>query len=206
MIALGLIKRIFKYFNAKSLPKLYKIYVRPLLEFCVQVWSPYLVGDIDALENVQRRATKLIPGLSNLPYEETLKILYLHSLYARWLWGDLILTYSILNGLISISSDDLFTLNTNSRTRGYNLKLYKKRFRLNISKIFFQIMLLAAGTAYQIDYVISADTINSFKNRLDKFLECHRIWIPAKAFGLNSFFLTVIIVSIVIIYNYYYYI
>ena len=38
---------------------------------------------------------------------------------------------------------------------------------------------------------MSADTINSFKNRL----ECHRIWIPAKAFGLNSFF-TVIIVSI----------
>ena len=36
MKALGLIKRTFKYFNAKSLPKLYKTYVRPHLEFCVQ--------------------------------------------------------------------------------------------------------------------------------------------------------------------------
>ena len=117
MKALGLIKRTFKYLNAKSLPKLYKTYVRPHLEFCVQVWSPYLVGDIDALEKVQPRATKLIPGLSNLPYEERLKILHLHSLYARRL-RDLILTYRILNGLVSISSDDLFTLNTNSRTIG----------------------------------------------------------------------------------------
>ena len=84
MKALGLIKRTFKYFNAKSLPKLYKTYVRSHLEFCVQqykyAWSPYLVGDIDALEKVQRRATKLISGLSNLPYEERLKILHLHSL------------------------------------------------------------------------------------------------------------------------------
>ena len=168
MKALGLIKRTFKYFNAKSLPKLYKTYVRPHLEFCVQVWSPYLVGDIDALEKVQRRATKLIPGLSNLPYEERLKILHLHSLYARRLRGDLILTYRILNGLISISSDDLFTLNTNSRTRGHNLKLYKKRSRLNISKYFFSNRVVSCWNSLP-DYVISADTINSFKNRLDNF-------------------------------------
>ena len=90
MKALGLIKSIF---NTKSLVKVYKTYVRPHLEYCVQVWSPFLVGDIDALERVQHRATKLIPSIANLPYEQRLKILILQSLFARWLRGDLIETY-----------------------------------------------------------------------------------------------------------------
>ena len=36
-------------------------------------WNPYLQGNIDAIEAVQRRATKLIPGFSNLEYSERLK-------------------------------------------------------------------------------------------------------------------------------------
>ena len=137
MKALGLIKRTFKYFNIYSLSKLYKTYVRPHLEYCVQVWSPYLAGDIDILEKVQHRATKLIAGIADLPYEQRNRILNLHSLYARRMRGDLIETYKILNGITCISSNKLFTLNVNSRTRGHNLKLYKRRSRLNIDKFFF---------------------------------------------------------------------
>ena len=69
MKVLGLIKRTFKYFNNTSLSKLYKTYVRPHLEYCVQVWSPFLAGDIDSLEKVQHRTTKLVPLIANLPYE-----------------------------------------------------------------------------------------------------------------------------------------
>ena len=60
MKVLGLIKRTFKFFNAASFSKLYKTYVRPHLEYCIQVWSPFLAGDIDSLEKVQHRATKLV--------------------------------------------------------------------------------------------------------------------------------------------------
>ena len=48
---------------------LYRIYVRPQLEYCVQLWCPYLAREIDTIEKVQRRATKLVSELVKLPYE-----------------------------------------------------------------------------------------------------------------------------------------
>ena len=45
----------------------------PHIDFCVQVWNPYYAKDIDLLEKIQQRATKLVPELCNLPYEDQLK-------------------------------------------------------------------------------------------------------------------------------------
>ena len=44
---------------------LYKTYIRPHIEYCIQAWSPYYAKDIDMLERIQHRATKLVPHLSN---------------------------------------------------------------------------------------------------------------------------------------------
>ena len=68
------------FFSVDLLTFLYKIYVRPHLEYCIQVWSPYLAKDNDLLEKVQRRATKLLPSLFDLPYETRLERLGLYSL------------------------------------------------------------------------------------------------------------------------------
>ena len=62
---------------------LYPVLVRPLLEYFVQVWSPYKKKYINIIESVQCRATKLIPGLKNLPYEERLTKLGLTTLEER---------------------------------------------------------------------------------------------------------------------------
>ena len=51
---------------------LYKAIVIPHLGYCIQAWNPYLRKDVDMLEKLQRRATKLIPGLIDLTYEERL--------------------------------------------------------------------------------------------------------------------------------------
>ena len=102
---LGMIKRTFSYFSKDSLQTLYKSYVRPHLEFCVQAWSPFLKKDKVILEKIQRRATKLIPGIANLSYEEKLRELKLTTLRLgdRGTRGDLIKVYKILNGLKSVN-------------------------------------------------------------------------------------------------------
>ena len=69
---------------------LYKVLVRPHLEYANQIWTPHLIKNITAVENVQRRATKMIPGLRDLEYEQRLFKLRLPTLAYRRLRGDMI--------------------------------------------------------------------------------------------------------------------
>ena len=52
---------------------MYTAIVRPHLEYCIQAWRPYRKKDIDMLERIERRATKIIPELRDLGYEEHLR-------------------------------------------------------------------------------------------------------------------------------------
>ena len=64
----------------------------------MKFWSPQFRKDIDAIEKVQRRATRLIRGLARLSYEERLKETGLSSLERRRLRGDMIEMFKIMKG------------------------------------------------------------------------------------------------------------
>lgn len=168
-MTLGMIKRHIVSRDKNTIIRLYKGLVRPKLEYCIQAWNPSLIKDIELLEQIQHRATKLIPEISHLPYHERLKHLNLTTLELRRHRGDLIETFKILKGKEGIPVDGLFSLNTYV-TRGNSLKLDKPRSRLNLRQNFFSQRVVNAWNRLP-EKVISCDTVNGFKNTIDRYLK-----------------------------------
>ena len=161
-----IIRRSFEYLDQETFLYLYKGLIRPKLEYAQAVWNPHLQGNIYAIEAVQRRATKLIPGFSNLEYTERLKKLNLTTLVCRRARGDMLETFKYLNGQYN-SILHLDTRTHGTTTRGHQLKLEKGRSRLDVRKHFFTQRVVNLWNALPVN-LVSAPTVNTFKNRLDK--------------------------------------
>ena len=90
-----MIKKNFGCRSREVVVPLYKALVKPHLDYCMQAWRPHLRKDIDRLEKIQRRATKLVEGLTNCKYEDRLKELGLTTLETRMIRADMIEIYKI---------------------------------------------------------------------------------------------------------------
>jgi len=115
---------------------LYTTYIRPLLEYCTEIWSPHHLQDIDAIEKVQKTFTKHLPGFYNISYPERLSRLNLKSLEERRVVKDIVFLYKIVHKLVNVDFDRFFSFNVNN-TRGHNLKLDVKFSRLDCRKHFY---------------------------------------------------------------------
>ena len=172
---LGLIKKGFDCLDKEMFMYLYPVLIRPLLEYCVQIWSPHKLGDIDLLERVQRRATKIVPALRNLTYEERLRRLNLTTLEERRVRGDMIETYKLLTGKEDINPEMFFI---KARSRGdpdlrHNLRLYKPRPTKDIRRCFMVHRVIDNWNLLSKE-VVEVDKTSTFKRRYDKWIADRR--------------------------------
>ena len=169
---LGLIKRTLSCKKSSVILPLYIALVRPILEYGAQAWSPLLQKDINKLEIVQKRALRIMSDIRHLSYPEKLAKLNLYSLEYRRLRGDLIETFKILKGYTRVDISTFFTLfnSLEISTRGHLLKLEKHRFHCNTRKFFFSNRVVDIWNSLPHD-VVSIETVNGFKTKLDKILK-----------------------------------
>ena len=164
---LGLIKKSFALLDTTTLPLLFKSLVRPHLEYGNVIWGPHYIEDMKMIERVQRRATKTIPCLKNLSYEERLRILKLPSLVYRRRRGDMIYAYKLITGKLDLKRDDFFKM-THLSTRGHRYKIFKQHARKLPRINSFANRIVNDWNALPSE-VVESPSINTFKKKLDEY-------------------------------------
>ena len=153
----------------------FDVYVRPLLEFSSQVWSPHHKYLIDKVESVQRFLLNVSQDFEGyLIVRARLNILGSQTLESRRLINDLTLCYKTLYGLCDTSLSINFNL-SNSVTRGSCLKLVKPNCSSDIRKYFFTSRVNIDVWNCLNDDIVKSRSISVFKKRLsgvkfDRFL------------------------------------
>lgn len=165
---LGLIRRTFTYIDCPMMKLLFASLVRPHLEYLVSVWNPLWIKDQIAIESVLRRATRVIPGMEELTYEERLKKINLPSMHYRRLRGDMIEVWKYLHNKYKVDYSSLFKLDEDSKVRGHSLKLKKPSAQKCVRVNFFSVRVVNNWNSLP-EHVVTATNINSFKNKLDEF-------------------------------------
>ncbi len=96
--------RAFTYIDEEILKKIIKLFIRPTLEYAAVVWNPHLKKHIEKLDKVQRAATRWVPSLRDISYEERLKklLVQLPTLTERRERGDMIMVYKCVEGMEKI--------------------------------------------------------------------------------------------------------
>ena len=167
---LGQIRRGFSCYDKETIVAIYKQYVRPHLEYAIQAWCPWTQQDIKVLEAVQKRAIRLINGLSGT-YEEKLQQVNLTTLEDRRTRGDAIETFKVLKGFTQIKPETWFeyaTIQEGPQTRhlASYLPLKNPKGNLEIRRKWFSARATKVWNALP-DYVREARTVNEFKKLYD---------------------------------------
>ncbi len=130
---------------------------------------------------MQRRATKLVPGLYDKTYEERLRLLNLPSLAYRRLRGDMIEVFKLLHPQAGYDKSLAPLLPINNRTsRGNRFKLYHRRAKNDLRKYSFSLRVTKMWNDLP-DCVVAAPSVKSFEKRLDKYWKDQEIKYDYKA-------------------------
>ena len=166
---LGAIRRSFAKLTPTAFTLLYACHVRPRLEYGGTAAYPITLGELEQIERVQRAATRLVDGFSNMNYEERLEALNMFPQGYRRVRGDLIMMRQILRGEISADLGFGIELRSDDRCRGHSFTLRKlppgklsHRYRLSRRAVNLWNSLPAA--------VVEEENMDTFKRKLDEHL------------------------------------
>jgi len=151
--------------SRKVILPLYSALVRTHLESCIQPWSPQH-KNMDLLEQVKRRTTKMMRGLEHLSCRERLRELGLFRLEKRGLWKDLVTAFQYLKQAYRKPGEGLFTRACSDRTRSNGFKLKGGRLRLDIRKKFLTMRVVKHWNRLPRE-VADAPSLETFKVSLD---------------------------------------
>ena len=167
---LGQMARSLSYRDKHTWLKLYRQYVRPHLEYCVQAWCPWTDSDIELLEKVQERAIRMTSGLKAVAYEDRLKEVNMMTLKDRRKRGDLIEVWKVINNK-SADCSKLFTLTRDYSQRNTrasaNLSLTSVKAKLDIRKYFFSARVVTPWNNLPLPIKLS-DSVDTFKRLYDQ--------------------------------------
>ena len=153
--------------EAEFLMNIYRSHVRPQMEYASSLWNTGYVGDVRRLERVQKRWTRSVAGLEELPYGERLRRLNLFSFQGRLLRSDLILLWKIVHNRCAINPNIFSFAGSAARvTRGHRYKILHPRFFTDTYKEeIFTVRVINRWNRLSED-TVSADSLEKFKSLL----------------------------------------
>ena len=161
----SIILNCFKSKNKDILFRAFNVFVRPTLDYCSNLWSPYRKYEIDLVESVQKRFTKRLYGMNGLQYPERLQMLGAESLELRRLKADLCMYYKIIAKLVDLPAQEFF-LFKQGITRNNGACVYKNSFRFNAERYFFKNRCISSWNSLPTN-AVNASSVNVFKKCLD---------------------------------------
>ena len=170
----GLIRRSFSFLDGLLFKQLFTTLVRPHLEYCQSVWSPHLKKDINLIESVQKRATKMIDSFKHLTYEERLRKLNMPTLVFRRLRGDMIEIFKHYQSYDRKSLSNCFRPRC-APGRRHNFQLernFAKDGLRGVQHNSFYFRTIKTWNELP-KAVVDSETLNTFKNRLDEHWKNH---------------------------------
>ena len=188
---LGFLKRTVGPKNYQLFSKLYKTLVRPILEYCSPIWSPYLKKDIKALEKVQRRASRCAlrnKGGHEISYEERLKILQWPTLEKRRDYLSLVECYKTIHGLNGLDPSINFTFASDFRQLAFLTTDIFASFGL-LPLLHLRACTLQDATVYTCSYLYSGNfIISTVKSRYSHCFNCLKLFNEDRQYPKNGRF------------------
>ena len=189
---MGIIRRTAVYLNRHNFNLLYTSLVRPHLEYGNVVWSPFLKSDISLIENVQRRASRYVPDINKLEYQERLEALNLHTLQYRRFRADMIKTYKITHGHFEDNCvKHLFEMKS-ANTRGHEYAIKIRHSNTTTRRNYFAFRVASVWNSLSSD-IVGSVSLNVFKKKLDDHCLTRNIVFDPNFDFLNTYALSTLL-------------